>query len=107
MSSPLERKTQTYDLTFAAFVNHKFVFYEFSEDLVAAAMFEAGNGRKKTHWDNFMVFHPHLNLWEKNLEKQVNIWERKDWNIETFFSYFSNVLPFIQMYPGYLWDSMS
>lgn len=49
-------------LTLVAFIGHKFVFDKLSEDLVAAAVFEASDGGQETHWDNLMVLHPHLNL---------------------------------------------
>lgn len=49
-------------LTFGAFINHQFVFDEFSEDFVAAAVFEASDGGEKTHWNNLMVLHAHFNL---------------------------------------------
>lgn len=51
-------------LTLGAFVDHEFVLDELSEDLVAAAVFEASDGGQETHWDNLMVLHPHFNLRE-------------------------------------------
>lgn len=35
---------------------------KFSEDFVAASVFQAGDGGQKTHWNNLMVLHPHFNL---------------------------------------------
>lgn len=49
-------------LTFGSFINHQFVFDEFSEDFVAASVFEAGDGGEQAHWNNLMVLHPHFNL---------------------------------------------
>ena len=49
-------------LTLSAFIDDKFVFDKFSEDLVAAAVFEAGDGGQETHWNDLMVLHAHLNL---------------------------------------------
>ena len=51
-------------LTLAAFIDHKLVFDELSEDLVAAAVFEAGDAGQEADWHNLMVLHPHFNLWE-------------------------------------------
>lgn len=51
-----------WSLTLGAFVGDEFVFDKFPEDLVAATMFQAGNRGQKTHWNNLMVLHPHLNL---------------------------------------------
>lgn len=51
-------------LTLGAFIDHKFVFDKLSEDLVAAAVFEASDGGQETHRNNLMVLHPHFNLHE-------------------------------------------
>lgn len=55
-------------LTLGAFIGHKFMFDELSEDFVAATMSEAGDGRQKTHRNNLMVLHPHFNLGEEQCE---------------------------------------
>lgn len=49
-------------LTLGALIGHKFVLDKLPEDLVAATVFKAGNGSDKTHWNNLMVLHPHLDL---------------------------------------------
>lgn len=38
------------------------MFDELSEDLVAAAVFEAGDAGQEADWHNLMVLHPHFNL---------------------------------------------
>lgn len=49
-------------LTLGALIDHKFVFDKLSEDFVAATVFEASDRGQKTHWDDFMVLHPHFYL---------------------------------------------
>lgn len=48
--------------TFAAFIGQQFVFDQLPQNLVASSMFETGNGRNKTHWDNFVILHAHFHL---------------------------------------------
>ncbi|TNN38582.1 hypothetical protein EYF80_051245 [Liparis tanakae] len=41
---------------------HQLVLDELPEDLVAAAVLEAGDGGQEAHGDDLMVLHPHLHL---------------------------------------------
>lgn len=59
-------------LTFGAFIDYEFVFHKFSENLVAATMFQASNGGEKTHWNNLVVLHPHLNLCKEKVTERNN-----------------------------------
>ena len=49
-------------LTFSVLVSHQFVLDQLSQNLVAAPVFQAGDGRQQIHWDDLMVLQPHLNL---------------------------------------------
>lgn len=53
-------------LTLGALIDHKFVLDQFSEDLVASSVLEAGDGGQETHWDNLVVLHSHFNLWSQH-----------------------------------------
>lgn len=62
-------------LTLGTFIDDEFVFDKLPEDLVAATVFEAGNGGEETHWNNLMVLHPHLNLCDREIH--MNMINRK------------------------------
>lgn len=69
-------------LTLGTLIDHKFVFDKLSEDLVAATVFKAGNGRDKTHRNNLMVLHPHLDLHEGEIEMNMMMGKQENKAVE-------------------------
>lgn len=60
-------------LTLAAFIDHKLVFDQFSKDLIAAAVFEAGDGSQKAHRNDLVVLHAHLYLFKGNICQENDV----------------------------------
>ena len=55
-------------LTLCVFIGQKFVLHQFPQDLVAASVFQAGDGGQQTDGDDLMVFHPHLHLSQQQVQ---------------------------------------